>query len=129
MQRDQHLLQLRPVLELNSAESLAEEKFTHITLRPILKLQHHLLMALFHHYLEEKAIPLLSMNAFKQRISIENAVKKDLPLRHTLMGCVIGHFTSEEYTVFLSNRIAFQKRLTALLIQRIADTLIKPDTI
>lgn len=127
MQRDQQLLQLRPVLELNSEKTLEEEYFANTSLRPILKLQHHLLIAIFTHYLEEKSIALSSMSAFKQRVTIENAIKKDLPIRHTLMGCIIGHFTEEEYTVFLSNRIALQKRLTGLLIQRLTDTFIKPD--
>jgi hypothetical protein len=129
MQRDQQLLQLRPVLELNSEKTLEEEYFANTSLRPILKLQHTLLIAIFTHYLEEKSIALSSMNAFKQRVTIENAIKKDLPIRHTLMGCIIGHFTEEEYTMFLSNRIALQKRLTGLLIQRLTDTFIKPDTI
>jgi hypothetical protein len=126
MQRDQQLLGLRPVLDLNSSNALADEQFANLTLRPVLKLQHKLLMALFQHYLEEKSIPFSSMNAFKQRIMIENAVKKDLPLRHTLMGCIIGHFTEEEYSRFLSSRMAFQKRLTGLLIQRLTDALITP---
>lgn len=129
MQRDHKLLQLRPILELPTENSQVEEQFATITLRPVLKLQHNLLVALFLHYLEEKSISLASMNAFKQRVTIENAIKRDLPLRHTLMGCIIGLFTEKEYTQLLSNRIAFQKRLTGLLIQHLTDTLIKPDSI
>jgi hypothetical protein len=67
------------------------------------------------------------MSTFKQRLTIENAVKKDLPLRHTLLGCIIGHLTTEEYTIYLLNKIAFHKRITSLLIQRLSDSLVTPE--
>jgi hypothetical protein len=129
MSRDEKLLQLRPTIELDTDQSLPEQHFAAVTLRPVLKLQHHLLIALFNHYLVEKSINLSSMSAFKQRLAIENAIKRDLPLRHTLMGCIIGHFTGEEYDTYCLNRVAYHKRLTGLLIQRISDALIKADPI
>jgi hypothetical protein len=127
MTRDQKLIQLRPSIEAETVTSLSEEPFTYLTLRPILQLQQFLMVDLFTLYLKEKSIKLSAMSAFKQRLTIENAVKKDLPLRHTLMGCIIGHFTAEEYGAYISNRIAFHKRLTNLLIQQLSATFIKPE--
>jgi hypothetical protein len=129
MHRDEKLLELRPLIKVETDISLPEETFANLTIRPILMLQHHLVVSLFNHYLEDKAIRFNTMSAFKQRLLIENAVKRDLPLRHTLMGCIIGHFTVEEYGTYFSNKLAFHKRLTSLLIQRLSDTFIKPDTI
>jgi hypothetical protein len=126
MDRDEHLLKLRPQLNLKIDTSLPEEQFQNQTLRPILKLQHELLLAVFRQHLADKNIAFESMSAFKQRVIIENAVKKDLPVRHTIMGCIIGLLTREEYTTFLQNRIAFGKRATNLIIQRITDELVKP---
>ncbi len=125
MDRDGYLLELRPHLNLNSASSLAEEQFQNQTLRPILKVQHELLLAIFRQYLADKSIAFESMSAFKQRVIIEHAVKKDLPVRHTLMGCIMGLFTREEYTIYLENRIALGKRLTSLIIQRLTSELVK----
>jgi hypothetical protein len=128
MLRDNKLLELRPVLDSVIAQALPDEQFGNQTLRPILKLQHDLLVALFQAYLQEKAIKFTALSAFQQRVTIENAVKKDLPLRHTLVGCIIGLFTGEEYTYYLTHRLSLQKRLTALLIGRLSDTLITPQT-
>jgi hypothetical protein len=127
MTRDQKLIQLRPSIEAETVTSLSEEPFTYLTLRPILQLQQFLMVDLFTLYLKEKSIKLSAMSAFKQRLTIENAVKKDLPLRHTLMGCIIGHFTAEEYGAYISNRIGFHKTLTNLLIQQLSATFIKPE--
>ena len=127
MDRDQKLLELRPTISVDTTDALPEELFQNLTIRPILKLQHHLLLAIFQHYLDEKNIKFAAMTAFKQRLTIENAVKKDLPLRHTLIGCIVGHFTAEEYHTFLSNRVGLNKRITALIIKKLTDEIIKPD--
>jgi hypothetical protein len=126
MHRDQQLLELRPSLGLPSENLLPDEHFQNIVFRPILKLQHHLIEAVFKNYLEEKSIKFQSQSAFQQRITIENAVKRDLPLRHTLFGCIIGLLTADEYATYLVNRIDYNKRLSSLLIQRLSDTFIRP---
>ena len=47
MRDDQQLIQLRPALSLSTEQSGAIEQFQNQTLRPILKLQHDLLVQMF----------------------------------------------------------------------------------
>lgn len=124
MSRDQQLLQLRPQLPISSQDSLPLEQFQNQTLRPILKLQNELLVALFKQYLLDKHTFFSGMTPFKQRITIENAIKQNLPIRYTLIGCVAGHFTAEEYTIFLHHKAELTKRITNLLVQRLTDQLL-----
>jgi hypothetical protein len=125
MSRDSQLLNVRPTLPLENKLALPEEQFQNQTLRPILNLQNDLLLAIFESYLTDKSILFERLTAFQQRITIENAIKKDLPVRHTLIGCVMGLLTKEEYESFLANRLAYNKRLTALIIGRLTDQLVK----
>lgn len=129
MNRDSHLLKVRPQIDADTQDTLPEELFQNQTLRPILKLQNELLVALFQSYLAEKHIPFDTLNAFKQRITIENAIKKDLPIRHTLLGCIMGLLTKTEYETFLANRLPYNKRLTALIIQRLNSQLVKTENV
>ncbi|QHT71553.1 glyoxalase [Rhodocytophaga rosea] len=125
MSRDSQLLNVRPTLHIDSESALPEEQFQNQTLRPILKLQNDLLLVIFESFLAEKSIHFERLTAFQQRVSIENAIKKDLPVRHTLIGCIMGLLTKAEYETFLANRLAYNKRLTALIISRLTDQLVK----
>lgn len=127
MNRDSQLLKVRPQVETDTQGTLPEELFQNQTLRPLLKLQNEVLIAIFQSYLADKHISFEGMGAFKQRIAIENAIKKDLPVRHTLLGCIIGLLTKEEYEIFLANRVAYNKRLTSLIIQRLTSQLVKAE--
>ena len=116
---------ITPAIPTDTADTLPDELFQNLTLRPVIKLQHHLLLAIFGKYLEEKSIKFTAMGVFQQRLTIENAVKRDLPLRHMLIGCIVGCFTMEEYSMFLANRVSINKRITSLIIQKFTHDLIK----
>lgn len=102
-----------------SAETSEEEFFQNETLRPIMKLQNDLLMAVFKNYMSKSKIDFRQFSVEKKFVFIENAVKKDIKFQNSLKGLIIGLFTIEEYKRYANNSSALTKRISNLLIERI----------
>ena len=102
-----------------SSETSAEEFFQNETLRPIMKLQNDLLVAVFQNYMAKSKIDFRQFSVEKKFIFIENAVKKDIKFQNSLKGLIIGLFTLEEYNRYAANSSALTKRISNLLIERI----------
>jgi hypothetical protein len=117
--RDIEIIALRPQLPLDNTQSTPIETFQNETLRPILKLQHTLIIAVFKDYIT------LRKNAFYQMIEtqkmhfIEQAIKTDLKFKNRLLGIVIGHFTEAEYHFFKEHDSELTRRITDLIVQRV----------
>lgn len=117
--RSQQLSSIRPNLELDSTQSTPAEQFQNQTLRPILKFQHELLLAVFRAYIDKRHGVFFQLSA-KDRVAwIKHSVQKDQSLRSTLTGMVLGHFTLEEWTTFQLNEAEHSRRLIQMLIQRL----------
>ena len=100
-------------------EISAEEFFQNETLRPIMKLQNDLLVAVFQNYITSSKVNFKQISAEKRMHFIENAIKKDIKFQNLLKGIVIGLFTLEENTRYIHNSSALSKRITNLLVERI----------
>jgi hypothetical protein len=117
--RDIDIVALRPQLPLDNSQATPIEAFQNETLRPILKLQHALIIAIFGDYIT------LRKSAFHQMIEtqkmhfIEQAIKTDLKFKNRLVGIVIGHFTEAEYSFFKENDSELTRRITDLIVQRV----------
>lgn len=118
--RDEALLQMRPDLGLDTSQSMAMERFQHETLRPLLKLQHPLLVRQFEAFLVETKQDLTTQSAGQRESYIAHACKVHKRLRATFFGLVTGVMTEEEYQFYLANRGECNKRLTQMLIQRLS---------
>lgn len=101
-----------------TSETSAEEFFQNETLRPIMKLQNDLLLAVFQNYIVKSKVHYKQFSIEKKFVFIENAVKKDINFSNSLKGIVIGLFTLEEYNRYIANSSALTKRITNLLIER-----------
>ena len=116
----QALLTLRPaiptILEANATN--AAEQFQNTILRPILKFQNPLLLALMRSYFTKRKNTFYQLAANKRVDYIEQSIRKDLKFKHLLMGIVIGHFTLEEYERYVQDEKELSKRLTNLLVER-----------
>lgn len=102
-----------------SAETSAEEFFQNETLRPIMKLQNDLFLAVFQNYIQSSKVDFRQISNEKRMDFIENAIKRDIKFQNSLKGLVIGLFTLEEYSRYSSNSSALSKRITNLLLERI----------
>ena len=119
MRNEQLLRQIRPVLELDTRKSGPDEIFQNQTLRPILKMQHALLMAVFRHAIRKRYESFLKMPLPNRLEVISNSIRSDLRLRNLMTGLVIGQFTLDEYEDFITGEAEHSRRLADLLVQRI----------
>lgn len=118
--RDTELLRLRP--EIPSArvsENMsAEEFFQNKSLRPVIKLQNELFIEVFRNYITKHKNSFHSYSVEKKLNFIENAIQKDIKLRNSLKGIVIGQFTVEEYLIYIENSSALNKRMMNIVKER-----------
>ncbi len=120
MNRDEEIMALRPIIQIDSTKtSLAEENFQNNTLRPILKFQHHTIQFLAEQALKGKSIPLEA----NERIALAKQILQNHLLKQKLFGVVIALFTADELAFYVQHETAINKRISQLLVKRLADSL------
>lgn len=122
--RDSFIIEFRgETLGQINDQSSAEEAFQNTTLRPVLKLQNDLLLLIFQNYIIQNKIPFNNFSIDKKMNTIETIITKDIQLQNTLKGIVIGLLTSEEYVIYSSTISGTNKRIKAMLIERLQSQL------
>ncbi|MDY2586610.1 glyoxalase [Winogradskyella aquimaris] len=123
--RTEHLLSMRPeVLSAKIYDSMSsDELFQNKTLRPIIKMQHDLFMAVFKNYINKHKNVFYELSQTKQLSYIENAIHKDMKFRNSIKGMIIGQFTEEEYTLYIQNSSALNKRMMNIVKERLIDSI------
>jgi hypothetical protein len=122
--RDSFLNEFRgPTLGQNTTQSSEEEVFQNATLRPILKLQNDLIVLVFQNYVNQIKLPFNGFTVEKKMSSIATIISKDIQLQNTLKGIVIGLFTTEEYHYYSKTISNSNKRIKAMLIERLQSQL------
>ncbi|WP_264537662.1 glyoxalase [Flavobacterium sp. N1736] len=118
--RDTFLKEFRgETLGTVSAQSSVDELFQNQTIRPILKLQNDLFVAVFINYVNKNKADFYSYTAEKKLQTIENSIQKDIKFRNSLKGIVMALFTIEEYDTYIQNSSSLNKRMMNLLIDRL----------
>ncbi|HEA23351.1 MAG TPA: glyoxalase [Pricia antarctica] len=121
--RSDYLLSIRP--EIPSAkvtENMSDdEKFQNGVLRPIIKFQNPLIIAMFSNYITKFKNAFYHLSAQKRLDYIENAVQKNMKFRNSLKGIIIGQFALEEYETYIKNSSALNKRMMTMVIERLKD--------
>ena len=118
--RDTFLKEFRgETLGTVSTQSSADELFQNQTIRPILKLQNDLFIAVFINYLNKNKVDFYSYTIEKKLQTIENSIQKDIKFRNSLKGIVMALFTIEEYNTYIQNSSSLNKRMMNLLIDRL----------
>lgn len=119
--RPNDIKRIRP--EIGSTQSFGqmglEEKFQNNTLRPILKLQNPLLIAVFHNYIVKHKGVFYDLSIQKRLAYIENALYKDQKFRNALKGMIIGHFTVDEYKDYTAYSSSLNKRMMNMAVERL----------
>lgn len=116
-------LTIRPDIPGLDPAATPMERFQNETLRPILKMQNDLLLAVFANYLRGKKVPFQQFSKARQLEWIENCLQKDQRLRQLLLGAVIGLFTLEEWQTYESSSAELSRRTITMLIQRLQNQL------
>ncbi|GAA4937285.1 hypothetical protein GCM10023314_07060 [Algibacter agarivorans] len=97
----------------------ADERFQNLVLRPIIKFQNDLLIEVFRNYIEKHKSVFYDLSLEKRLDYIENAIQKDMKLRNSMKGMIIGHFTVAEYGIYIENSSALNKRMMNLVKDRL----------
>jgi hypothetical protein len=122
-QRSADLLSLRP--EIPNAkitpDMSKDEQFQNETLRPIIKFQNPLFIEAFKNYIIKHKNSFCELSIEKRIDYIENAIQKDIKFRNSLKGMVMGQFTVEEYTTYIQNSSALNKRMMNMVVERLKD--------
>ncbi|MFH6959990.1 glyoxalase [Flavobacterium aquidurense] len=118
--RDAFLREFRgETLGTVSAQSSPDELFQNQTIRPILKLQNDLFIAVFINYVNKNKADFYSYTVEKKLQTIENSIQKDIKFRNSLKGIVMALFTIEEYDIYIQNSSSLNKRMMNLLVDRL----------
>jgi hypothetical protein len=116
----------RPILkDIVTEKTLIIETFQNATLRPIIKMQHELILALFQSYVSKRKIDFSTLDNLKAKEKIKVIFEKDINFKHLLVGIIVGHFSTEEFQIYNNNTSEFHKRIIQISIQRIQDTFLK----
>ncbi len=119
------LLALRPLIEqaVVSENMTSEEQFQNGILRPILKLQHPLLVQVVRQHILKKKAAFFESSITAQQQYIEQLFRTDNKLKTLLKGIVLGQFTIEEYKKYCEQSSALNKRMMTMLKKRILDSV------
>lgn len=118
--RDQFLTDFRgPTLGSIHSNSSADEIFQNATLRPILKLQNNLFIAVFKNYIAKSKVEFAQLSVEKKLQFIEHSIQRDIKFRNALKGMVIALFTEAEFESYIKNSSALNKRMMGMLIERL----------
>ncbi|BAO77410.1 hypothetical protein [Winogradskyella sp. PG-2] len=123
--RSKDLLSVRPTIaSAKIYDSMSsEELFQNKTLRPIIKMQHDLFIAVFSNYISKRKNVFYELSLPKQLIYIENAIHKDMKFRNSVKGMVIGQFTVQEYALYILNSSALNKRMMNIVKERLISSV------
>jgi hypothetical protein len=123
--RTEDLLAIRPIIpsaKIYDTMSV-DELFQNKTLRPIIKLQHDLFIAVFKNYSVKHKNVFSELSLQKQLDYIDNAIHKDMKFRNSIKGMIIGQFTVEEYALYIQNSSALNKRMMNIVKERLIDSI------
>lgn len=123
--RDDTLKSLRP--EIPSARVLPntseEERFQNEILRPIIRLQTDLLLAMFRDYVHQYKNVFYDLSVEERMDYIENAIQKDNKFRNSLKGVIIGQFTLDEYEEYSRHTGNLNRRITEIIKERLKSNI------
>lgn len=120
---------MRPQIpSINLDRSSSEvELFQNKVLRPIIKLQHELIMCCFSNFISQNKVLLNEYNEEKKKFYLQKLFKTNTVLKTELRSLIIGLFTLEEYKHFLSIKPMVIKRINTIIQNRITSNLVKSE--
>ena len=116
---DAALLALRPVIVAETTDAAGTVgAFLHATLRPVLKLQNALLLAVVADFVRDHHITLIPTDQHHQ---LTELLGRNAKLRYTVVGLITGQLTAEEYAFYRQHRPELNRRLLELAQRRVLD--------
>ncbi len=124
MNREDDIVKLRPLISSvkNQKSTTETEEFQNSVLRPILKFQNDILIALIKNNNHYSSL-LKEINSDKDSLtSIKDFLNKETQLKQTIIGSLIGFLTLEETSFYFNNLKELNKRIIQMIAQRFFDS-------
>ena len=121
--RKSALLNSHPIISSAIVSSTMSdgERFQNQTLRPIIKFQNDLFIAVFTNYIKKYKSVFYNLSLEKKMDYIDNAIQKNIKFRNSLKGMIIGQFTVDEYEIYINSSSSLNKRMMGIVIERLKD--------
>ena len=116
---------VRPKLPvaLTEGELKEEELFQNMVLRPVIKMQHDLLIMRVKSHLNSKRVRFNVMDNKKRTEAIIQAFQNDHNLKKEIQGMIIGQLTVLEFQQYLKIERSLNKRIVQMVRNRMIDSL------
>ena len=99
------------------------EKFQNEVIRPIIKMQHDLLISSLKNYLQKRKVDFSVLPDKKKRSKISSIYKTDNNYKNMTLGFVIGQFSMDEFKFYADNSSEINRRILQITSQRIKDSI------
>ena len=114
----------RPIIkDLVKKHTTEIESFQNTIVRPIIKMQHPLLVVSFKNYLEKRKVDLQSCSDLEINNKIKSIYNKDISYRNISLGLIIGHFSTSEFSYYINYSSEINKRIIKIIHQRVHNSL------
>ena len=116
---------VRPKLPdvLTEGELKEEELFQNMVLRPVIKMQHDLLIMRVKSHFSSKRILFNVMDNKKRTAAIIQAFQSDHYLKKEIQGMITGQLSLAEFQLYLKSERSFNKRIIQMVRNRMIDSL------
>lgn len=121
--RTQLLNGILPVIEGPKATDSDNESFQNDVLRPILKFQNEIIILYFKHFLIENKIDFEKLKHSHKITKVHDLFKTNIQFKQFCLGLIVGYFTTVEFEYYVENKKEINKRIIAMLIERICSQL------
>ena len=115
----------RPIIKIKNMPEhhLEIELFQNKVLRPILKMQHDLILKTFHNHINKLSIDWNQLKHIKKVKCVIDQLSKNLQLKNLIIGLIVGHLNEQESNQYFNNNKEYNKRIIQMSIQRIQSTI------
>ena len=118
---------VRPILpnSLTEGDLKEEELFQNMVLRPIIKMQHDILILRVKSYFLSKRVEFNVMDKKKRTLAIEQAFLGDNAFKKEIQGMILGQLNVDEFQGYLKNERSMNKRIIQMVRNRMLDSLLE----
>ena len=118
---------VRPKLpdSLTEGELKEEELFQNMVLRPVIKMQHDVLILRVKSYFVSKSVMFNVMDKKKRALAIEQAFTNDNSFKKEIQGMILGQLNTSEYQLYLNYERTMNKRIIQIVRNRMLDSTLQ----
>ena len=102
-----------------------DELFQNMVLRPVIKMQHEVLILRVQSYFLSKKVVFHMMDKKKRVNAIVSAFQYDNAFKKEIQGMIIGQLTIEEFKTYLKSERSMNKRIIQMVRNRMLDSILE----